>query len=146
MALASLDEINVHLPDDKIEVDSDQYVPLQLDAERIVRGYLAGVFAPATLAGWDTPDHTPGLIRAIAGRLVAAFYYRLRYSEDSLTDPQYAQIMYNQAMDLLNRIISGEIVLEEVPEDAGTGDHFGAGDFYPNAAAPGPYFSLSGEL
>ena len=38
MALASLDDINVHLPEDKIEVDSARYDDIQLDAERVVRG------------------------------------------------------------------------------------------------------------
>lgn len=122
MALASLDDINVHLPEDKLQVDSAQYVPLQLDAERIVRGTLAGYLTPATLAGWDTPDHTPETIRAIAGRLIAAFEYKRRYSEDSLEVPKYAQAKYDEAINWLNQIKTGLMELAEVTDAPSTGE------------------------
>ena len=145
MALASLEDINLFLPEDKIEVDNARYAPLQLDAERIVRGYLAGFFTPAILASWIDPDSTPGLVRSIAGRLVAAFYYRERYSEDSLTDPQYAQNLYNEGIGFLNDILAGKIVLEEVvvPESSG---HITSADFWPNNSTEGPFFTMTQEL
>lgn len=147
MAFASIEDVNLHLPDDKIEVDTARYAPLQLDAERIVRGYMAGIFSPTILASWDTPANTPGLIRAITARFVAAFYYRERYSEDSLEDPQYAQNKYNEAMYFIDQIILGKMVIAEVDDDAGTGDHFtGSGDFWPNNSTEGPYFTMAGEL
>lgn len=144
MAFASLDDINIHLPDDKLEVDDAKYAPLQLDAERIIRGYLAGYVPPLTLSGWSSPDATPGLIRAVAGRLVAAFYYRQRYSEDSLDDPTFAQIKYEEAILWLTNIINGSMTLEDVDLTQQLG--IGALDFYPNEAAFGPVFTMEMEL
>jgi hypothetical protein len=144
--LASIQDINVHLPTDKIEVDSAQYEPLQLDAERIVRGYLSGQVASSILASWVDPDSTPELIRAIVGRLVAAFWYRQRYSEDSLADPVYAQNKYNEAILWLQDIIAGTMLLpdtEGVIVATGTLTQL---DFYPNDGAPGPYFTMTQEL
>lgn len=146
MPLADLEDINVHLPTEKIEVDSALYAPLQLDAERIVRGYLAGFFTPAELASWSDPDSTPGLIRAIAGRFIAAFYYRLRYSEDSLEDPTYAQNKYNEAMGMLKGVLDGSLVLEEVVIASPIGQLTSA-DFWPNnTTTPGPAFTMGMEL
>src|SRR6516164_8927952 len=101
MALASLSDINVHLPEDKLEVVPAQYSDVQLDAERVVRGYLSGYIDPVVLAGWSNPTVTPEIIRAVVGRLCAAFWYRKRYSEDSLVDPQFALIKYNEAISML---------------------------------------------
>src|SRR6516165_8256280 len=114
MALASLDDINVHLPEDKIEVDSARYDDIQLDAERVVRGYLSGYIDPVIMAGWTSPDTTPDLIRAIVGRLCAAFWYRNRYSEDSLVDPQYALIKYNEAIAMLQMIQAGTMQVDSI--------------------------------
>ena len=144
MPFADLDDINVHLPEDKLEVDEAQYAPLQLDAERIVRGTLAGFIPAATLATWTTPNATPGQVRAIAGRLVAAFQYRKRYSEDSLDDPEYAQNKYNEAMLMLVAITTGAMILDGVDISVTTG--LGELDFFPNAAADGPKFTMNMNL
>ena len=106
MAFATLDDVNMHLPTDKLEMKQPALDLMGVDAERIIRGYLSNVFTPLVLAGWTDPTLTnpatagyvPELIRAIAGRFIAAFYYRERYSEDSLDDPQYAQMKYDEAM------------------------------------------------
>jgi len=146
MAFASEDDINLHLPDDKLEVDDARYVPLQQDGERVVRGYLAGHISPDTLATWTDPDTTPEVVRAITGRLIAAFYYRLRYSEDGVTDPQYAQVKYNEAIAMLQGIISGEITMVEVTDTVGSG-RLTSIDFYPNTAANlKPYFTTTMNL
>jgi hypothetical protein len=142
MPLADLEDINVHLPDDKLEVDTARYAPFQLDAERIVRGYLSGYVDSSTLATWSSPDATPEIIRAVTGRLVAAFYYRERYSEDSLEDPWYPQIKYNEAIDYLNQIRSGTMEIEGVVST--TGDHMSEENYYPNDSAPGPVFLMEG--
>lgn len=145
MAFASLEDINVHLPDDKIEVDLALYEPLQLDAERVVRGYLAG-YVPATILSlWTTPETTPGLIRAITGRLVAAFQYRERYSEDSLDDPQYAIQKYSEAIGWLTGIQTGSMVIEELADPVGA-EHMSENDFWPNTTTPGPYFTMDQQL
>ncbi len=145
MALASLEEINEQLPEDKAQVAEAKYDPFQLDAERIVRGTLAGVLPRATLATWLDPDSTPQLIRAIVARLVAAFAYRKLYSEDSLEDPTFAQNKYNEAMSFLQQIVDGKMQFEEM-DTAIVQGHFASGDFYPDTRAAGPYFRRGQEL
>jgi hypothetical protein len=142
---ASLDDVNMHLPTDKLEMEEPELDLFGLDADRIIRGYLAGVVPGITLAAWTSPESTPELIRAIAGRFIAAFWYRERYSEDSLEDPAYAQTKYNEAMALLQGVISGSIILVEVP-DIGIGTHFSADDFYPNNTDDGPIFTMDDRL
>lgn len=130
MALVDDNDINVHLPTDKISAEEgDLLEEIKEDIERIIKGYLAGHVDAAILVTWATPDTTPATIRAIGGRLGAAFIYRKRYSEDSLDDPQYAQFKYNEAMQMLQMIISGDIVID--PTDPG-GITFTLDMFYPN--------------
>lgn len=132
MALCNDADVQIHLPVDKLNVEEvpDDKERAYEDAERIVRGYLAGVVDAAELATWDigTPNTVPDIIRAIAGRLAAAEIYRVRYSEASLEDPMRGQVLYQQAMDMLNNIISGAIVLPGV--DPGT--QFDNTYFFPN--------------
>ena len=135
MAIVSDADVQIHLPVDKLQVEEipDDLAEAKKDSERIIRGYLAGVFESTTLATWTDPDNTPEVIRAIAGRLCAALIYRVRYSEDALDDPQYAQMKYNEAMDMLNKVISGVIVLPEVGSD--TANPFDNTYFTPNDAS-----------
>jgi len=141
MPLCNDADVQAHLPSDKLKFEEipDDKEQLILDAERVIRGTLAGVIAPLTLAAWTDPDSTPQLIRAISGRLVAAATYRLRYSEDSLDDPQYAQFIYDEAMRLLMGIISGSIILEEVPTE---GAQFDNTYFWPNNSTDEPKFTM----
>lgn len=142
---ASEDDINVHLPLDKIQVDSARYTLLELDAQRIVRGYLAGYIDAATIATWVDPSSTPELIRAIAGRLVAAFYYRERYSEDSLDDPQFAIVKYQEAIAWLVAIQMGTMDIGTTVDGGLTLEE---SDFYPNDTVTdeGPFFTMTMEL
>lgn len=141
MPLATLDDANLHLPTDKVDVGTAEFDELQLDSERIIRGTLANYFTPTTLAAWTDPDSTPGLIRSIAGRLIAAFVYRRRYSEDSLDDPYYAQLKYNEAMEWLGKIQEGKMVVEGISEQPTT-DRLTPADFWPNNSTPGPFFKM----
>jgi len=135
-------DIQVQLPVDKLQVEEipDDLIKVKEDTERIIRGYLAGVYTPATLASWTTPALTPDLIRAIGGRLAAALIYRTRYSEDSLDDPQFAQFKYNEAMRMLQGVIDGTLVLEDVPADSAT--QFSNEFFYPTNEADDPKFTM----
>jgi hypothetical protein len=139
--LASLDDIQTHLPVDKLEVEDTLVDLLQIDVNRTIRGYLSGVYEPATLAAWDDPDDTPGIIRGIAGRLIAAAYYAKRYAEDDPDVPQYAQRLYNEAMATLVGVQSGRIILEEVTTEV-TGDNLTREDFWPNDDTEGPLFKV----
>jgi hypothetical protein len=134
--LATLSDVNRYLPTEKIEVTEPELELFEVDASRIIRGYLAGVFSPATLAAWADPVTTPELIRSIAGRLIAALFYRERYSEDSLEDPQYAQKLYDDAMAWIMDIREGDIQLIDVTEVPTTGDRFTIDDFWPNDDSP----------
>lgn len=150
MPLATDDDVQVHLPEDKIAVaDITDLADMQTDAERIIKGWLAGTFSPTTLAGWNdptvniaSPNYVPVLIRAVAGRFIAAFAYRRYYAEDSLDDPEYAQTKYNEAMDMLRQIIDGELVLSDVAEEVDTGTHMTSADFWPNDSTDPPKFTM----
>lgn len=112
-----------------------------------MRGYLAGFVGSTILATWTTPDATPGLIRAVTGRLAAALYYRERYSEDSLEDPIYAKNLYDEAMAIIMGIVAGTIVLEEVVDPSPTGERFDRLNFYVgDDTEPEPRFRMDLQL
>jgi hypothetical protein len=134
-------DIQIHLPVDKLDVGGipDDLANIKQDVERIIRGYLAGVFEAATLAAWVSPSATPSQIRAIGGRFGAAKIYRNRYSEDSLDDPEFAQNLYNEAMGMLNKVINGQIILDSVID---TGSQFDNTYFNPNDTTDDPKFAM----
>lgn len=134
-------DVQTHLPVDKLRVESipDDVAWVMLDSERVIRGYLADVIDTAVLASWDTPETTPEVIRAIAGRLSAALIYRTRYSENSLTDPQFAQRKYDEAMAMLMDIINGEITLPDVVIGTDFSDEW----FEPNNNSDPPKFTMA---
>lgn len=134
--LADLSDVNRYLPTEKIEVTEPELELFEVDASRIIRGYLAGVFSPATIAAWADPATTPELIRNVAGRLIAALFYRERYSEDFTEDPWYAQKLYDDAMAIIMGIRDGTIVLVDVTEVPTTGLSFTTDDFWPNDDSP----------
>lgn len=142
--LASLDDINSFLPLDKLRAtDGNPEITLfQVDADRIVKAYLSSAFAPVTLAAWADPATTPVLIRAVAGRLIAAFYYRKKLSEQTATHQEiaYPQRVYNEAMNMLLEIRSGNLILIEVDEEPGTA--FDSSYFFPNATTDPPKFTM----
>lgn len=135
MPLVDDTDINIHLPQDKIQAETTENLDeIKDDAERVIRGYLAGHVVAAEMALWTTPGATPGVIRAIGGRLCASFIYRLRYSEDSLDDPQYAQVKYEQAMALLMGIVEGTVSLDDDPSTIDLTTDM----FYPNDSNTDP--------
>lgn len=134
--LASLADVNTHLPGDKFTATDGgpDYLSFQTDVTRLVKGYLSSVFSATTLAAWADPDSTPATIRAIAGRLVAAFYYAKKVSEDIPDwDGTYPQRLYDEAMKMLEMIRTGLIVLPEVPPDDQPGTFFDSSFFYPDS-------------
>lgn len=141
--LASLDDINTHLPTDKLEADVANTELLQVDVARFVRAMLVGTFTPITLVAWDSPDNTPDLIRGIAGRLIAAKYYAQRYAEDSDVS-EFATDLYNDAMAYIKGIKSGTYVVVDVNDVpiAATGLGLSEDDFWPNSTAPLPAFTM----
>ena len=143
MPLADIDDINQHLPSDRIALTDNTDEQLQIDAERVVKGYLSNVYSATTLASWNTPDETPGLIRSIAGRLIAAWFYANRVSGDVPQFAEYAKQKYDEAIKYLEQIRSGDITLTEVAEEVTVGERFTTEDFYPNDIDdPAPFFSV----
>ena len=141
--LASLDDIRTHLPPDKFAAtDGNAEINFyQTDVERLIKGYLSSVFSAATLALWADPDSTPGYIRACAGRLIAAFYYAKRLSEDLPDwDRTYPQRLYNEAMAMIEAVRSGDVVLDGVTEVPGT--QFSTDFFFPDDTATAAKFTM----
>lgn len=131
MALVTDDDIQVHLPVDKLVVEDipDSLAGVHLDIERVIKGYLSATFSPVTLASWADPDSTPEYIRAIGGRLGAAFIYRERLAQDFPDDAEYARIKYDEAMAMLELVRTGAVALPEVDEDVDTGGHLSTGHY-----------------
>src|SRR5688572_19326559 len=112
--LANTDDINTHLPTDKIAADDalaeDAIALIQVDTARLIRSMLSGTFTAVQLAVWVSPATTPDLIRGIAGRLIAAKHYATRYAEDS-DESTYAQSLYNEAIAMLADIRNGNLIV-----------------------------------
>jgi len=143
--LASLDDINAHLPSDKAAIEDADDDLLQVEVYRLVRAKLSSAFATTTMNTWVDPASTPEVIRTIAGLVIAAKWYALLYAEDSTDDARYANWLYAQAMDLINGILAGNTAVidpgGEVINDTGS---FGDADFFPNDDSPA--FTMSKEF
>jgi len=142
--LASLDDINVHLPDDKARMEDSEDNELQIDAARYIRSLLAGFFSSATLVSWDSPADTPELIRGIAWRLIASKYYARLYTEDTAEVSDYAQWLYNQANVMLDQVRTGILTLldtNDTPIPIEGGISLESDDFWPNNSTGEPHFT-----
>lgn len=145
--LASIDDINTHLPVDKLDASAagaDVVAAINLfeiDVNRLIKGYLSGVFNPTTLASWADPATTPQWIRQIAGRLIASFWYASRYSEDIPTESPYAQTLYTEAMSMLECVRTGEVIIP-IAEAPLPNTIFSEAFFQPNSQSTPPKFSM----
>jgi hypothetical protein len=146
VALASLEDINVHLPQDKLVATDANETKEQLDAQRIIFAKLSNTFSAATLAAWASPATTPETIRAVAGRLVAALFYSRAFAAEVDGVPDYAQGLYAEAMTMLDQIVDGTVTLPEVSEEVETGVNLNASFFYPNDDTAGPYFTMTARF
>lgn len=129
--LASLSDINLQLPDG-VDMPNGQDTSYQVDAQSIIRGYLASVIDPATLAQWISPDTTPIMIRGIAGRFIASGWYGNKTGQNSQDTPNWATNKYKEAMGMLMDIVRGVVDLELTTV---TSNDFTSDDFYPNDAS-----------
>lgn len=141
--LADLNDINTNLPEDKLHADDTDVDLLQVEVARYIRSLLSGTFTKTTISSWDTPAHTPEIIRSVAGRLIAAKFYSIRYAEDN-DESKYATDLYGAAIADLMCIRSGDISVLDSNGDPidPTGTAFSSDDFWPNATAPAPKFSM----
>ena len=140
---ASLTDIQAWIQSDKIVVDDANSEKANLSATRIIKGQLVGFFEPLVMESWGDPEHTPELIREIAGRLAAAFMHAVIYSEESDREiSAYSQWLYQECMSMLNDIEAGTLVV--IDEDGLPIDTTGSGllSFFPDDTAPVPSFTV----
>jgi len=147
--LASLDDINAHLPSDEgdpvVEATDENTNLLQISVARVIRGNLSTVLSTATLLSWDSPEDTPEYIREIAGMLIASQLYFNETAKQSLIidDDSVAQRKYNEAMAMLNAIVAGNVVIPDVAAE--TGGDLSDLDFFP-VDDTGRAFTIGMEL
>lgn len=150
MALASLEDVNnwLNFSDEKLSLDDVNLSGPQLEAQRLIKSALAGVFDVAIITTWDSPDTTPGIVRNIAGELVAAYVYRDAYSEDNPDVVEYAQQLYNEATEKLKEVRDGTLILVDVDDNVIelSGLQLTSDNFWPNDTTPGPYFTMDQVL
>ena len=147
--LASLDDINTHLPDDKAKMEDSEDDLLQIDVARYIRSLLAGMFSATTLSGWNSPANTPDLIRGVAGRLIAAKYYATLYSEDVSDVNAFAQNLYNEANMIIDGIRNGTMVVLDINDNPIVTENpasVGEGYFWPDDTTVGPFFTMGQVL
>jgi len=140
-AYASNDDVMTHLSASVLNLDDDiDFEKEGHEAATYIRSYLFGThISNSVIDTWLTPDDTPALIRAIAGKMIAAKIYERETSSNAEEVDPYAVRLFNQAMATLSAIIDGRLVITELV-DAGvsvTGTtHITDGNFYPNDLAP----------
>lgn len=116
--LASLDDVNANL-DGKVIVATDENTEfVQVSVARVVRAYLSRVIDNLTLYSWKTPENTPEIITEIAAKLIASQLYMNKAATTSLgvDDKSFAQRKYDEAIALLEQIVSGGIIIPGVIE------------------------------
>lgn len=143
--LASNEDINGFLPDDKLEATDANSSAFQVDAVQLIRGQLASSFTPTVLASWADPTSTPQLIRQIAARLIAAQIYKKAYSEERSQIPEYAQDLYNQAIEMLREIRAGNLIVLDTSGNPIATDSLalGSDDLGVNNSTDGPFFTMT---
>lgn len=140
-AYASNDDVMTHLSSSVLNLDDDiDFEKENHETATYIRSYLYGTHIPnTTIDTWLTPADTPAIIRAVAGKMIAAkIFERETSSNADVVDP-YAVRLFNQAMATLQAIIDGRLVITElvVAGVAVTGtNHLTDANFYPNDAAP----------
>lgn len=147
--ISNASDAQTWLDNSKVTITDGDDTAEQNAAEQLVRAYLANVVDATTLASWNiaTPTSVPGIVRQIGGKLVASFRLRKLYSEGSVTRGvlPYAQVLYNEAMQTINDIITGKAMLYDVAPGATVEDnHINSNAFFwPNNKTADAYPILS---
>lgn len=135
--LASIDDINANLPADTdmpvVVADDNNTELIQISVARIVRGYMSRIVDNSVLLSWSTPESTPGIITEIAAKLIASQLYYNRTSQASpiMDDHNYAQHLYDQAIALMQQVITGDILIEGISTNAAELSDL---DYWPNSS------------
>lgn len=144
MAFASLSDVNVHLPDDKAQVQDGEIENLGIDADRLIRARLAGIVDTDLIALWVDSDSTPEIIRKVSGLLIAAKFYSTLVAEDEADGSAFAQGLYDEAIQILDGIREGNIVIIGV-DDVEIDTNTIGPSFWPNDTTDGPYFAMADQ-
>jgi|SRR5215472_2806399 len=138
--LCTVPDVNAHFDQDVLTADADNTQLPQISVARVIKGYLARSVAPTVLASWATPETTPDIIREIAAMLIASqvyFNYAMRTSI-ILDDHNFAQRLYNEAMQMLQGILDGTIPLIDpgtgLPIEGDNPDEMSDLDYFPTDA------------
>jgi hypothetical protein len=125
--LANVDDINANLPSEApggssasgavVVADDSNTALLQISVARVVRAYLSGVVSSLTLNSWVNPDVTPDPVREAAAKLIASqlYFNKIARSSATIDERHFSQKRYDEAMAILDKIVDGTIVLEDVP-------------------------------
>lgn len=149
--LANLDDINANLPSEGqtsspvVTATDENTALLQISVARIVRGYLSRIATNAVLQGWNTPENTPGIVSEIAGKLIAAqlYFNELAKSTTIIDKDSFSQKRYDEAMELMRQVVTGEIILEGVVTTVT--ESLTTADFFPTSNAD-LFFTKAMEL
>ena len=145
MPYAGVSDVNVHLPDDKAQILDGEMPNLLLDAERTINSRLASTFEATDFASWTEPAETPEIIRAIAGKLVAAKFYANLVAEDQADGSVFAQNLYNEAIQELNDIRDGILTVIGVDGNPLINDSLTETSFLPNNSTQDPFFAVADQ-
>lgn len=130
MAFITFEKANSFLDENKVRFDSAEDLAPELDrAEALIKSRLSSVY-PTTYTTWVTPSTTPDLIQDVAGALCAAWRYAKMYSEESVTQSSFGNMLERRALEVLDGIASGAYVLQDGTETPQT--QVGSGDMWPN--------------
>lgn len=133
---ATAEEVNEFLNEEIIQVATGDFDLEGDEAGRVIRAYLSvSHISAATMDTWVDPATTPEIIRSIAGRMIACQVFGRAFSGNADEVSPYAQWLYNEAMSMLNGIITGTIVITELPDGVTATSHISEDYFYPNDSA-----------
>lgn len=129
--LADLNDINTWLPVEVAPATDPNTNLLQIQVARMIRAQLSRVIDPVTMATWISPDETPDTIKLVASKLIAAYHFFNEVKKESFEIPanNFGQIEYNEAMAILQQVITGDIIIPDVII-TGTND-LSTADFFP---------------
>lgn len=130
MALVTVDEVQAWLERSKLTLAPDDTLPEEQTASEVVLSRLSTKF---DVTKWTSTASTPKLVRKIIAMLVAAWRYNTVYSETGDSGNPYADKLEARAELLLQQILDGALVLQDVTNDGPAVK--GTLSFYPTDAS-----------
>lgn len=105
---------------------------LETQISTLVLGRLADTFAATVTSTWVDNNTTPEIVKQVIAMMYAGWYYDRQYSEMVAAEgTSYGMVLREYAETLIEGLISGSIILVEVPP----GQPETLPEFYPNDAS-----------